>query len=112
MTTSALYSVGGIIIFAFGMHGLLTQPHLLRKTLALNVMSTGIFLFFIAMANRNPGGHPDPVPHAMVLTGIVVAVSGTALMLCFIIFFFELTGRTDLEFGMDDGENQEKKRRQ
>ena len=35
----------------------------------------------IASAYRAPHGLPDPVPHAMVLTGIVVAVSMTALAL-------------------------------
>ena len=107
MTTAFLYGIAGIIVFIIGIHGLLIQPHLMRKTLAVNVMSTGIFLFFIAMANRNPAGLPDPVPHAMVLTGVVVAVSGTALLLAFIIFFFELTGRTDLESEMEGSQNQE-----
>lgn len=102
MTAAFLYGVTGIIVFIIGMHGLLIRPHLLRKTLAVNVMSTGIFLFLVAMADRNPGGAPDPVPHAMVLTGIVVAVSATALLLAFIIFFLELTGRTDLEVGDEE----------
>jgi multicomponent Na+:H+ antiporter subunit C len=42
-------------------------------------MGTGIFLFLVAAAARNGLENPDPVPHAMVLTGIVVAVSATAL---------------------------------
>ena len=35
----------------------------------------------IAVAYRGPGVAPDPVPQALVLTGIVVAVSATALAL-------------------------------
>lgn len=97
MTTAFLYSSAGALIFVTGLYALLVYPHLLRKALALNVMSTGIFLLFVAMAHRNPGGSPDPVPHAMVLTGIVVAVSATALILALIVYFFELTGLTDLE---------------
>ena len=106
MTTAVLYSFTGLVILTIGLHGLITCPHLLRKALAVNVMSTGIFLFLVAMANRNPQGPPDPVPHAMVLTGIVVAVSGTALVLAFIVFFFELTGRTVLDESVPVKENQ------
>ena len=59
----------------------LLQPALLRKVLALNVMGSGVFLLLIAAAYRGPDAAPDPVPHALVLTGIVVAVSATALAL-------------------------------
>ncbi len=38
-------------------------------------------MMLIAVAYRGPGVPPDPVPHALVLTGIVVAVSATALAL-------------------------------
>jgi len=49
--------------------------------LALNVMGAGVFLVLIAVAYRGAGTPADPVPHALVLTGIVVAVSATALAL-------------------------------
>jgi len=62
-----------------GLLGLVSGRHPVRKILALNVMGTGIFLFLVAGAARNGLETPDPVPHAMVLTGIVVAVSATAL---------------------------------
>jgi multicomponent Na+:H+ antiporter subunit C len=48
---------------------------------AINVMGAGVFLLLIAVAYRGPGLAPDPVPHALVVTGIVVAVSATALAL-------------------------------
>lgn len=41
----------------------------------------GVFHVFIAVAYRGLEAAPDPVPHALVLTGIVVAVSATALAL-------------------------------
>jgi multicomponent Na+:H+ antiporter subunit C len=62
-----------------GLLGLVCGRHPVRKILALNVMGTGIFLFLVAGAARSGLKAPDPVPHAMVLTGIVVAVSATAL---------------------------------
>ena len=42
-------------------------------------MSSGVFLVLVALARRVPGPEPDPVPHAMVITGIVVAISATAM---------------------------------
>ncbi len=54
---------------------------LLRKLIALNVMGAGVFHVLVAVAFRGTDVAPDPVPHALVLTGIVVAVSATALAL-------------------------------
>lgn len=79
MSQHQLYSLAGVALFCLGLHALLARRHLLRKILALNVLGSGVFLLLVAQARR--GELPDPVPHAMVLTGIVVAVSATALAL-------------------------------
>lgn len=76
-----LYLLAGTAIFAIGFHALLAQTHLLRRILALNVMGTGVFMVFMALAAQTLGPVPDPVPHAMVLTGIVVSICGTGLAL-------------------------------
>jgi multicomponent Na+:H+ antiporter subunit C len=47
-------------------------------------MASGIFLVLIGLARQVPSPLPDPVPHAMVLTGIVVSVSATAFALVLI----------------------------
>lgn len=74
-----LYSLVGAALFALGLRGALLQPALLGRVLAINVCGSGVFLVFVATAYQGPGLAPDPVPHALVLTGIVVAVSATAL---------------------------------
>ena len=76
---TVLYSLVGAALFALGLRGALLQPSLLGRVLAINVCGSGVFLVFVAMAYQGPGLAPDPVPHALVLTGIVVAVSATAL---------------------------------
>lgn len=81
MNTNLLYSITGIVLFGGGMFALIACSHLLRKILAANIMSSGVFLFLIATAYRSGGLVIDPVPHAMVLTGIVVSVSTTAIAL-------------------------------
>lgn len=82
MITTLLYSMTGLILFSMGLFTLIIHSHPLRKILAVNVMSTGVFLILVATAYKPLGlGKIDPVPHAMVLTGIVVSVSVTALAL-------------------------------
>ncbi|MCB2181543.1 MAG: cation:proton antiporter subunit C [Desulfobulbaceae bacterium] len=82
MITNFLYSFCGLFVFFMGFFALIACSHPLRKILAVNVMSTGVFLILVAGAYRPASvGDIDPVPHAMVLTGIVVSVSVTALAL-------------------------------
>jgi multicomponent Na+:H+ antiporter subunit C len=82
MITTLLYSLTGLMLFAMGLFTLIVHSHPLRKILAVNVMATGVFLILVATAYIPLGqGEIDPVPHAMVLTGIVVSVSVTALAL-------------------------------
>jgi len=81
LTTQILYALTGCVIVALGLRGALLHASLLQRIVAINVMGAGVFLLLIAVAYRGPGLAPDPVPHALVLTGIVVAVSATALAL-------------------------------
>jgi len=76
-----LYALGGVWITCLALYFLLVERDLFRRILAANVMGTGIFLLLVSLARRSVEGPPDPVPHAMVLTGIVVAVSATGLLL-------------------------------
>lgn len=79
--TSTLYLLAGAALFALGLRGVFSRAALLQRIIAVNVMGNGVFLVFITLAARGEGDKPDPVPHAMVLTGIVVAVCATALAL-------------------------------
>ncbi len=80
MTQSLWFSLVAAGLFGMGIYGLLTHSHPLRRILCLNLMSNGVFLLLVAVARR-PGGPPDPLPHALVLTGIVVTVAATAFAL-------------------------------
>ena len=96
MNKTLLYAETGMILFSLGFYGLVICADLLKKGLALNLMSSGIFIFLVAIAYRGHGQTPDPVPHALVLTGIVVAISSTAFVLAVIYCIFSTTGKTDL----------------
>jgi multicomponent Na+:H+ antiporter subunit C len=79
--TLTLYLLTGALLFVVGFYSLLIQAHVLRRVMAINVMGVGVFLLFTTLAARTGGAIPDPVPHAMVLTGIVVSVCATGLAL-------------------------------
>jgi len=78
---TGIFLLAGVAMFTMGIHSIIAQSHLLRRILALNVMASGVFFVFMAIAARARGPIPDPVPHAMVLTGIVVSVCATGLAL-------------------------------
>ena len=75
------YALTGIGLFALGLRGTLLRRSLLGRIIGFNVCGAGVFMLFVAIAYRGPEQVPDPLPHALVLTGIVVAVSATALAL-------------------------------
>jgi multicomponent Na+:H+ antiporter subunit C len=94
LTAQWLYGLAGCLVIGIGLGNALLGSSLLKRVLAINVMGAGVFMLLIAVAYRGPDLNPDPVPHALVLTGIVVAVSATALALA-------LARRLDRE--QDDG---------
>jgi len=81
MNAIVIYALVGGLLFIIGMGGLFVCDHMLRKILAANLAGSGLFLVLVALARRPIDAPPDPVPHALVLTGILVAVSATALAL-------------------------------
>lgn len=97
-----LYALAGVGLFAIGLYALIARTHLLRKILALNVMGTGVFLFLVAIAYRSPP-IADPVPQAMVLTGIVVSVCATGLALALAHRVQTTTGRMALPENDESG---------
>jgi multicomponent Na+:H+ antiporter subunit C len=84
MTTATIYALAGIVLVGIGLYRLVTTGDLLRRVVALNVASGGTGAVLVAAAYREPPGLTDPVPHALVITGIVVVVSTTAVALALI----------------------------
>jgi multicomponent Na+:H+ antiporter subunit C len=81
-----------------GLYGLITNPHPLRKIIAFNLLGSGVFLLFGVVGRRGTaaGVGNDPVPQALVITGVVVAFSATALAIALLLRLFQKTGSTTL----------------
>lgn len=94
--TGWIYALTGTALFVSGIAGVILQDHLLRKILAFNIMGSGAFLALVGLGQRD--GVADPVPQAMVLTGIVVSIAATALALALALArrLLHLTGRMRL----------------
>ncbi|MCR4651952.1 MAG: cation:proton antiporter subunit C [Lachnospiraceae bacterium] len=83
-----------MILFVIGFANLLLQKNIIKKIIGLNIMDTGTYLF-LALKGYIAGrvapiivdgvteaeNYINPIPSGLVLTGIVVSVSVTALML-------------------------------
>jgi multicomponent Na+:H+ antiporter subunit C len=82
MTPGLLYALTGVLLFVLGTAGVFLLADAVRRILAYNILGSGAFLVLVGLAQRH--GVADPVPQAMVLTGIVVAVASTALELAFV----------------------------
>ena len=95
MTASLLYALAGAVLCGIGLFGMLGLSHLLRKLLAFNVMGSGVFLVLVGLPQHQGG--VDPVPQALVLTGIVVAIAATALAVVLIRRYYHQSGLTSLD---------------
>jgi multicomponent Na+:H+ antiporter subunit C len=68
-------------LIGIGLYGVLTHAEPLRRLLAFNLLGNGAFLVFGVVARRGAasGLGADPVPQALVITGMVVTFAATAL---------------------------------
>jgi multicomponent Na+:H+ antiporter subunit C len=100
-----IYGLCAAILVGIGLYGLIVQPHPLRKIMAFNVMGSGVFILFGAVARRGAaaGFGADPVPQALLITGIVVAFSATALAIALVLRLIAVTGSATLSAGPGPG---------
>ena len=91
-----------VLIFAVGFSTLLLHRNLVKKIIGLNIMDTAAYLFLTSIGyirgrlapiivgtDTDPSHYANPLPAGLVLTGIVVSVSVTALMLALTIRLYD-----------------------
>lgn len=96
MTPATLFGLCAAGLIGIGLYGIIVHPAPLRKLLAFNLVGSGTFLLFGVASRRgaDAGFAGDPVPQAMVITGIVVAFAATALAVALILRLLDLGGST------------------
>lgn len=108
--SSHLEETASMILFGIGFTILLLNRNLIKKIMGFNVMDSAVYLFLTAkgyiydrMVPIMTDGITDakvytnPIPDGLVLTGIVVSVSVTALMLSLTVRLYNRYHTLDLE---------------
>ena len=91
-----------MILFGIGFANLLLQTNLIKKIIGLNIMDSAVYLFLaekgyvvgriapiITDGVQSVERYVNPIPRGLVLTGIVVSVSVSALMLSITIRLYQ-----------------------
>ena len=99
-----------MILFGIGFANLLFQKNLIKKIIGFNIMDTAIYLFLaekgyisghmppiVVNGIQEVEAYINPIPSGLVLTGIVVSVSVSALMLSLTIRLYKRYHTLDLD---------------
>lgn len=99
-----------MILFGIGFANLLFQKNLIKKIIGFNIMDTAIYLFLaekgyitgrvapiVVDGVQSVEAYINPIPSGLVLTGIVVSVSVTALMLSLTVRLYQRYHTLDLD---------------
>lgn len=92
--------LAAISLFVIGLFIVLKSPNLIKKMVGLNIMETSVFLFFVTIGHIIGAKAPiilengevvyiNPIPSALILTGIVVGISVTAYALSLIMAIYK-----------------------
>jgi multicomponent Na+:H+ antiporter subunit C len=109
MSGASLFGLLGAALVGLGLFGLAVQPDPLRRLLGFNIIGGGVFLLLGVVARRGAAGGmgADPVPQALVITGLVVAFAATALGVALVVRLAQETSRAgphaDEPTGIADG---------
>ncbi|MEG0047988.1 MAG: cation:proton antiporter subunit C [Clostridia bacterium] len=108
--TEHLEEIVAVLLFGIGFTALLLQRNLIKKIIGLNIMDTAVYLFLTSVGYIDGRTAPiltngatsatnyvNPIPSGLVLTGIVVSVSVTALMLALTIRLYRRYHTLDLD---------------
>lgn len=104
MSSVTFYALLGSLLVGLGLYGVIVGLGALRKILAFNLLGSGVFLLFGVIAQRGAGAGfgGDPVPQALVITGLVVAFAATALAVGLLVRLGEGAGLDDVEDAPDE----------
>lgn len=99
MGAGTLFGLCAAGLVGLGLYALIINPQPLRKIVAFNVVGGGVFLLFGSIAHRGAamGWGGDPVPQALLITGLVVAFCATALALAVLLRLFDESGSVTLD---------------
>lgn len=107
LATKGIYSLVLILMF-LGMFGMIISNNYMKKMMAMNVMQVAVILFFLCFAQKEGGMIPilngittdpslyiNPLPHALMLTAIVVSLGTTGVAIALLMRIKETYGSVE-----------------
>ena len=107
LATKGIYSLVLILMFS-GMFGMIIANNYMKKMMAMNVMQVAVILFFLCFAQKTGGMIPilngittdpnlyiNPLPHALMLTAIVVSLGTTGVAIALLMRIRETYGSVE-----------------
>ena len=104
------YEIAAIILFGIGFTSLMLQKNMIKKIIGFGMMDSAIYLFLAAKGyiegRKAPivvngvtdmSAYINPIPSGLVLTGIVVSVSVTSLMLALTVRLYRRYHTLDID---------------
>ena len=98
------------ILFAIGIYGMIVCSNYMKKLMCMNIMQVAIIFFFLTLGQKDGGTLPvlvqnlfgaeayiNPVPHALMLTAIVVSLGTTGVALALLMKIKEIYGTIEEE---------------
>ncbi|MGB0953507.1 MAG: cation:proton antiporter subunit C [Planctomycetota bacterium] len=102
-----LHYVVAVFLMMAGFYIVIAQGNLVKKVIGINMLQTSVFLLFITMAKVDGGTAPivteaggpysNPLPHALMLTAIVVGIATTAVGLALVVRIHDAYGTIEEE---------------
>ena len=97
-----------LVLFCVGLYGVLSKRNIIKIIVGVLILEYSVHLFLILLAYRTNGRSPilasdqdvtnivDPLPHALVLTAIVISLATTALLIAIAIRIYQKYGTFDV----------------
>lgn len=86
------------ILFMLGIWGMIEKKNLMKKIMAMNIMQVAVIIFFLVLGQKFGATLPilipgvegvekyiNPLPHALMLTAIVVSLGTTGVALALLL---------------------------
>ncbi len=112
-------TIGSFLILSIGLIGAFSKKNLFKIFISLSIAEASLFLYFIGMhfevgkvapmlsdkVTKFSSNMVDPLPQAMILTTIVIAIAVLSLALSFVINYFKLTNNMRIDEMNELGED-------
>ena len=99
------------VLFAIGIYGMIVCSNYMKKLMCMNIMQVAIIFFFLTFGQKEGGTLPvtmgadtitaetyiNPLPHALMLTAIVVSLGVTGVGLALLMKIRDIYGTIEEE---------------